>query len=250
MESIEILGCRVDAIDRAQAVSCIAALAQTERGALVVTIGVEMVMAAQHDTAYRALLNASKLNVCDTIGLLLASRARGGPLRERVTGVGLVEALAERSAASADLRLYFLGAADDTAERAAAELTRRFPGARIVGARNGYFAPAESGAIAARIAASGANVLLAGLGLGKQEAWIARFGAACGVGVGLGVGGSFDVFAGNVRRAPRALQQAGLEWAYRLVSDPKRWRRQLALPQFAIAELREVVQARKGTAAP
>lgn len=247
MESIDILGCRVDAIDCASAVARVAELATTERGALVVTIGVEMVMAARRDPDYRALLNAARLNVCDTIGLLLASRARGGPLRERVTGVELVERLVERSAAYHDVRMYFLGAAGDTAERAAQALRVRYPGAQIVGARNGYFSADESAAVARAIAASGANVLLVGLGLGKQEAWIARYGAAAGVGVGIGVGGSFDVFAGNVRRAPRAFQRAGLEWAYRLASDPKRWRRQLVLPQFALAELGEVVKSRKGT---
>jgi N-acetylglucosaminyldiphosphoundecaprenol N-acetyl-beta-D-mannosaminyltransferase len=242
MPSIAILGCRVDAVDRAGAVARITELANGPAFSLVVTLGVEMVMAAQRDAAFRATINGSALSVCDTVGLLLASRLRGGPLRERVIGVSLVDDLAARSAAGEPLRLYLLGGAGDTAARAAAALARRHPGVAIVGTRAGYFAPAESAAVAAAIAASGANLLLAGLGSPRQERWLAEFGPATGCGAGVGVGGSFDVYAGNVRRAPRLLQQAGLEWAYRLAREPGRWRRQLALPRFALATLFEGIR--------
>ncbi len=246
MTSIEILGCRVDAVDREEAVARIVALANGGHGALVVTMGVEMVMAAQHDAAFRALINGAALCVCDTIGLLLASRARGGPLRERVTGVELVEALAQRSARDGSLRLYLLGGAEGTAAKAGAALAARFPGARIAGTRNGYFGDAEGAAIASAIKASGANLLLAGLGSPKQEKWIAGYAASAGCGAGIGVGGSFDVFAGNVQRAPRAVQRAGLEWAYRLAREPSRWRRQLALPRFAAAATVEFIRSKMG----
>lgn len=246
MTSLEILGCRVDAVDREEAVTRIAGLAAGNGGALVVTLGVEMVMAAQRDAAFRALLNGSSLSVCDTIGILLASRARGGALRTRVTGVELVDALAARSVGDETVRLFLLGGAEGTAERAAASLAARFPGVRIAGTRNGYFRDAESPAVAQLIKESGASVLLAGLGSPKQEKWIAGFAASAGVGVGIGVGGSFDVLAGNVRRAPRAIQQAGLEWAYRLMCEPSRWRRQLALPRFALAEGAEILRIKMG----
>ncbi|MFN2461516.1 MAG: WecB/TagA/CpsF family glycosyltransferase [Candidatus Velthaea sp.] len=247
MTSIRILGCRVDAVDRGAAVARIAELAHIGRGALVVTLGVEMVMAAQRDAGFRALVNGAALCVCDTVGLLVASRLRGGPLRERVTGVELVDALAARSASGDGLHLYFLGGGGDTAERAAAALGAKYPGAHIAGARNGYFAPEASGDVAAAIAASAANVLFAGLGSPKQERWIDEFAAAAGVGVAIGVGGSFDVLAGSVRRAPRIVQRAGLEWAYRLLREPRRWRRQLALPRFALAAMREIITTKRGT---
>jgi N-acetylglucosaminyldiphosphoundecaprenol N-acetyl-beta-D-mannosaminyltransferase len=245
-----VLGCRIDTVDRAGAVARVADLAQGASGSLIVTLGVEMVMHAQRDAGYRDLVNGAGLVTCDTIGLLLASRARGGPLRERVTGVELVRALVARSAAHQDLRLYFLGASGDTAQRAARALAAAHPGAQIVGARDGYFSDGESAAVAATIAASGANVLVAGLGFPKQERWIARWGVACGVGAGIGVGGSFDVFAGNIPRAPRAVQAAGMEWAYRLVREPQRWRRQLALPLFVLTEVREIVADRLGKSRP
>lgn len=248
MTSIEILGCRVDAVDRRDAVHAIVRAAAGPAGSLVVTLGVEMVMTAQRDQAFRAVLNRAALSLCDTIGLLLASRLRGGPLRARVTGVQLVEDLAARSAAAGDLRLFFLGSRGDTAQRAARELQRRYPGAIIAGARDGYFHAQDDARVAAAIAASGANVLCLGLGSPKQELWFANYGVATGCGVGIGVGGSFDVFAGTVRRAPRVVQRAGLEWAYRLIREPRRWRRQLALPRFALAVVKESFTRKEGKA--
>jgi N-acetylglucosaminyldiphosphoundecaprenol N-acetyl-beta-D-mannosaminyltransferase len=239
VSSIAILGCRVDAVGRDAAVERIAELARTAPPSQVVTLGVEMVMYAQRDARFRALVNRSALSLCDTIGILLASRLRGGPLRERVTGVDVIEPLAERSAGAGDLRLFLFGASPGVAERAAAALAARHPGVRISGTHSGYFSPGESPAIAAQIATSGANVVLVGLGSPKQEFWLDEFLAATRCGVGIGVGGSFDVLAGTVARAPRAWQRLGLEWLYRLLCQPSRWRRQLALPAFALAALRE-----------
>jgi N-acetylglucosaminyldiphosphoundecaprenol N-acetyl-beta-D-mannosaminyltransferase len=239
-----VLGCRVDAIGRDAAVACIAALANGDKPGLIVTLGVEMVMAAQRDPNFRDTIDRAALVTCDSIGLLLASKLHGGPLRERVTGVELVDALAARSASAKDVRLYLLGAAGDTAARAGDALLQRYPGAVISGARNGYFRPDESDAVAAAIRASGANVLLAGLGSPKQEFWIDRYLAATGCVAGIGVGGSLDIYAGNVVRAPVFFRRTGLEWAYRLGKEPSRWRRQLALPRFAFAALRDAVSAR------
>ena len=244
MASFEILGCRVDAVGRDEAVSRIAALANSGRPGLVVTLGVEMVMAAQRDPEFRSIVNGAALVTCDTVGLLLASRLRGGPLRERVTGVELVDALAARSASLGDVRLYLLGSAGDTAQRAADVLRTAYPGAIVAGARDGYFSASEEPSVVAAIRASGANVVLAGLGSPRQERWLAQNLAASGAGAGLGIGGSLDVYAGNVARAPAFFQRTGLEWAYRLAKEPWRWRRQLALPRFAVAALGEALTAR------
>lgn len=203
-------------------------------------------MYAQRDSRFRALVDLASLSLCDTIGILLASRARHGPLRERVTGIDLIEPLAELSSAGGNLRFFFFGAAPGVAERAATALRRRHPGVAIAGTRDGFFSPEQSPAIAASIAASGANVLLVGLGSPKQEYWLEEFLDATKCGVGIGVGGSFDVLAGTVPRAPRIWRRAGIEWLYRLVREPSRWRRQLALPRFAIAATREALSL-KGT---
>lgn len=236
MSAIEVLGCRVDAVGRDAAAERIVTLARGSAPSLVVTLGTEMVMEAQHNERFRSAISSAALVTCDTVGLLLASRLRGGPLRERVTGVELVLALAPRQ----DLRFFLLGGAADTAQRAAAVLAQR--GATIAGARDGYFTDTESAAVAAQIRATGANVLLAGLGSPKQEIWMWDNLAASGCGVGIGVGGTFDVLAGTVRRAPAAFQRLGLEWLYRLATQPWRWRRQLALPAFAFLAAREAAQ--------
>jgi len=242
--SIRILGCRIDAVSRDEAVSRVAELAQGTTPALVVTLGVEMTMYAQRDARFRRLVNGCALSLCDTIGLLLASRARRGPLRERVTGVDLIEPLAERSARDGNLRFFFFGGAPGVAERAAIALRQRHPSVQIVGTRDGYFAPGQSPTIVASIAASKANVLLVGLGSPKQEYWLQENLSATACGVGIGVGGSFDVLAGTVSRAPRLWRRAGLEWLYRLIREPSRWRRQLALPRFAFAATREALTQR------
>jgi N-acetylglucosaminyldiphosphoundecaprenol N-acetyl-beta-D-mannosaminyltransferase len=244
-EPFVVLGCRVDGIGREEAGERIAGLANAGGAAVVVTLGVEMVMHAQRDAAFREVVNGAALVTCDTIGLLLASRLRRGPLVERVTGVELVGDLAARSASHGDVRLYLLGGAADTAQRAAETLRGRYPGTIVTGACDGYFREDESDAVAAAIRASGANVLLAGLGFPKQELWLARHLAATGCGVGIGIGGSLDVYAGNVERAPALFQRTGLEWAYRLAKEPRRWRRQLALPRFALAALGEALSVRK-----
>jgi N-acetylglucosaminyldiphosphoundecaprenol N-acetyl-beta-D-mannosaminyltransferase len=231
-------------VSREEAVERIAALARGTAPAQVVTLGVEMVMYAQRDARFRALLDRAALSLCDTIGILLASRLRGGPLRERVTGIDLIGPLAERSARGGDLRFFLFGGAPGVAERAADELRRRYPGVAVAGTRDGFFAPAQSPTIAASIAASGANLLLVGLGSPKQEYWLDDFLTATRCGVGIGVGGSFDVLAGLVPRAPHAWRRAGLEWLYRLIREPSRWRRQLALPQFAFAATREAMAQR------
>ncbi|MGA2393870.1 MAG: WecB/TagA/CpsF family glycosyltransferase [Candidatus Lustribacter sp.] len=231
-------------MNRAEAVDRIVALAHASAPSIVVTLGVEMTMFAQRDARFRKLVDEAALSLCDTIGILLASRARGGPLRERVTGVDLIEPLAERSAAGGDLRFFLFGGSPGVAERAAIALRQRHPGVEIVGTRDGYFTAGQSPTIAASILASGANVLLVGLGSPKQEYWLQEYLGATKCGVGIGVGGSFDILAGTVPRAPRLWRRAGLEWLYRLIREPARWRRQLALPRFALAATREAMTQR------
>jgi N-acetylglucosaminyldiphosphoundecaprenol N-acetyl-beta-D-mannosaminyltransferase len=115
-------------------------------------------------------------------------------------------------------------------------------GAFVAGSRDGYFTEEESASVAAQICDSSANVLLAGLGSPKQELWLSQHLSETGCTVGIGIGGTLDVLAGNVRRAPAIWQRLGVEWLYRLVTQPRRWRRQLALPAFAILVLRETAQ--------
>lgn len=252
MIPLQILGCRLDPLDSEQAVERILSFAREGGGAQVVTLGTEMVVYAQGDARFRAIVNDAALSLCDTVGLLAVARRRGAPLRERVAGVELIERLSA-GAAVQGLPVYLLGGAEGVAADAAAALQRRHAGLRIAGARNGYFRDEESAQIAAVVAASGARILLAGMGFPRQEYWLATHLRETGCGVGIGVGGSFDVIAGRMERAPQTVRRLGLEWLYRLLREPRRWRRQLALPRFvwlvALDEL-GLAPARKEAARP
>lgn len=238
-----ILGCRLDAIDSDAATEAILEFARNRRGAQIVTLGTEMVVHAQRDRKYREVVNDSALSLCDTIGLLAVARSRGADLHDRVTGVELVERLCSR-AAKEGLSVYLFGGAPGVAETAAQTLRQRYPGLQIAGTRNGFFAQEESAQIAEQIRQSGAHLLFAGLGFPKQEFWLHDYLAQTGCGAGIGVGGSFDVISGKVERAPERWRKAGLEWLYRLVKEPHRWRRQLALPQFVFLVAGERLRSR------
>lgn len=238
-----ILGCKLDAIDSGQATDAILRYAREGTGAQVVTLGTEMVVHAQSDEKYRGVVNASALSLCDTVGLLAVARSRGAKLRERVAGVELIEHVCAR-AAKENLPVFLLGGAPGIAERAADALRSRHPGLLVAGTRDGYFRDDESPEVAAAIRAGGARILFAGMGFPRQEFWLSQYLVQTGCGVGIGVGGSFDVISGNVRRAPELWRKAHLEWLYRLLKEPQRWRRQLALPYFVLLVAGENVRNR------
>jgi N-acetylglucosaminyldiphosphoundecaprenol N-acetyl-beta-D-mannosaminyltransferase len=248
MNATTILGCRLDLLDADQATERIVALADASAGAQIVTLGTEMVVNAQHDDRFRAIVNRCALSLCDTVGLLAVARQRGATLRERVTGVELIEHLCKRAAVD-HIPVYLFGSAPGVAADAAAILETRYPGLPIAGSRDGFFQPSEVPGIVDEIRASGARLLFVGLGSPRQEFWLAENLAATGVGVGIGVGGSFDVIGGRVQRAPELWRRLGLEWLYRLVKEPQRWRRQLALPRFVWLVLLDTlgVGPKKGT---
>ena len=237
MQSVSILGCRVDALGSGEAVRRIVTLAHSTEPSLVVTLGTEMIVRAQRDARFREVVNASALSLCDTVGVTLAARLQG-VRAERVTGVDLLEPLCEAFGREG-IAVYLIGAKGDTARRAADALARRHPGLRIEGVRDGYFLPVDDARVAATVAESGARVCLVGLGSPRQEFWIAEHLKETGCTVGIGVGGSFDVLAGNIARAPQRWRRFGAEWLYRLVREPRRLRRQLALPYFVWLALRE-----------
>jgi N-acetylglucosaminyldiphosphoundecaprenol N-acetyl-beta-D-mannosaminyltransferase len=190
-----------------------------------------MVVHAQKDERFRQIVNHSALSLCDTVGLLRVAQRRGAPLHDRVTGVELIERLCARAAHEGP-PVFFLGGAPGVAADAAAVLEVLYPGLRIAGVRDGYFTADEEEAVLASIRASGAGLIFVGLGFPRQEYWLAERLRETGCGAGIGVGGSFDVISGRVARAPLIYRRLGLEWFFRLINEPSRWRRQLALPHF------------------
>ncbi len=243
LPAVEILGIRVHAVDWATALDRIADFVAEGQPHHVVTVNPEFVMAARRDPVFRGVLGRADLSVADGVGLLLAARWQGRPLPERVTGADGVARIAERSA-RVGWRLYLLGAAPGVAEEAAARLGARFPGLAVAGTYPGSPAPEEEDALVARVREARPDVLFVAWGAPAQELWIARHLDRLGVPVCIGVGGAFDFHAGRVRRAPVLMQRTGTEWLFRLALQPRRWRRMLALPRFAVLAAGEAWRVR------
>ncbi len=205
----------------------------------VVTVNPEFVMEARRNSAFRRVLAAADMATPDGFGLLLAARLRGNAFRGRVTGVALADLIAAR-AAERGWSLFLLGAAPGVAERAAEALQRRYSRLRIAGCYAGSPRRAEEPALQARIIAAQPTVLLVAYGHPAQDLWIARNQPLLRVPVAIGVGGVFDYLAGETPLAPAWMRRSGLEWLYRLIRQPQRWRRILvAVPLFLWAALRE-----------
>ena len=232
-ERVNILGVDVDAVTMAEAVDVVRRAMDTRAGVMVATANAEMLMRATHDEELRHILNASALVVPDGAGTVWAARHLGHAMPERVAGYDLAQELL-RCAPAEGRRVYFFGSAPGVAEKAKAKAEQIYPGIEIVGVRNGFFSPADNAAIIAEIRAARPDLLLVALGVPKQEKWIAAHLAEIDVPVAIGVGGTLDVMAGVMKRAPHWMQKAKLEWLFRGLMQPKRAGRLLALPKFVL----------------
>jgi len=200
----------------------------------IVTYNPEYAIAARRDPAFLSALQAADLVAADGVGITLAARLhRNAPPIERITGVRLLGLLAETG-----VPLFLLGASPGVAEQAAAKLREQFPNASIAGWwAGGTPAEADDAEAIRRIADSGAVIVAVAYGAPGQIHWIERNRPALaehGVNIVIGVGGALDYWSGTTQLPPALIRKLGLEWLYRLVREPWRWRRQLALPRFAL----------------
>lgn len=229
---MEILGVPVDEVTRETALMRIATLFEDGGPHIITTPNPEMVVDAQRDPAFMAALRKSSLAIPDGAGLVIASRFMGEPIAERVTGTDMVDDIAGLCA-ERGLRVYLLGGDDGVAERAAAVLRERHPGLEVAGAESGGRVLRTDGAhpevaseVMDRVRAAAPDVLFVAFGHGTQEKWIASHLASFpGVRIAMGIGGAFDFIVGRSRRAPGLFRMTGLEWLWRLVTEPWRWRR-------------------------
>lgn len=203
----------------------------------VVTANPEIVMMAREQQGFRSIVEQAYV-VPDGIGIVYAAKWTNQPIHERVTGVELVEALMAE-AEKHEWRVYLLGAAPDVIEQAARNLAARYPKARLVGYHDGYFQKDKEEQIVQEIAEAEPHLLFVALGAPRQEHWMAQYRERLNASLMMGVGGSFDVISGKVKRAPEIWQKLHLEWFYRLASEPSRWKRQLAIPRFVVTVLKE-----------
>jgi N-acetylglucosaminyldiphosphoundecaprenol N-acetyl-beta-D-mannosaminyltransferase len=181
----------------------------------------------RRDDLLRRDVLSSDVILADGMSVVWASRLLGRPVPERVAGIDLMLALFSQGGARG-YRVFFLGATEDVLRRVTQRVAAEYPGVVVAGQRNGYFSPAEEPAVAAEIGAARPDVLLIAMTSPRKEHFMARWGAELDVPVWHGVGGSFDVMAGKVQRAPERWQRLGLEWLYRVRQEPRRlWRRYL-----------------------
>ena len=232
-DQVNILGVNVDAVTMAEAVAHVTEAMDVRANVMIATANAEMIMRATHDEELRDILNAAALVVPDGAGTVWAARHLGHAMPERVAGYDLAQELLRRAPAEGR-RIYFFGAAPGVAEKAKEKAEQLYPGIEIVGVRNGFFSPADNAAIITEIKAAHPDLLLVALGVPKQEKWIAAHLAALDVPAAIGVGGTLDVMAGVMKRAPYWMQRAKLEWLFRGLMQPKRAGRLLALPKFVL----------------
>lgn len=233
---IYILGSLIDKVDTKEALRRVEQFIQEGTPHQIITANAEIIYRGYRDKKLSRTLNKAHLVTADGMGVVWASRYLKDPVQERVTGIDLMRSICSK-AQEKGWKLYFLGAAPGVAEKAVLKVLETYPKCRIVGYDHGYFSPEEEPKVIENIKKVQPDILFVAMGAPKQDFWIREHLQELGVPVCMGVGGSFDVLAGNVERAPEWMQKRGLEWLFRLYKEPKRWRRMLALPRFVLAVL-------------
>lgn len=202
----------------------------------VVTGNPEIVMSCQQDRQLRSIIDEAGLLTADGIGIVMVSRMKGGHLPERVTGCDLLFKLLEAGNRK-KWSFYLLGADEATSARAAEVIRQTYPNVSIVGRHHGFFSQEEEARIVEDIRSKAPDFLITALGAPRAERWIHKYKSSLNAKIAIGVGGSLDIVAGKVKRAPQIWQRLHAEWLFRLINQPSRWRRQLILPRFAVRAL-------------
>jgi len=213
-----------------QVVEDLIARIDSKQKSFIVTANPEIVMYAHEHPDYKKIIQSADMVVPDGYGIILASKILGTPIIERVAGYDLTIRLLELGNKK-KLKIYLLGGREETNQKAVGNIHSSYPDIQIVGRHHGFF-DWEKSNVTAEIKAANPDVVFVALGFPRQEQWIAKHLDQFSHGLFMGVGGSIDVLAGEVQRAPRIWQKLNLEWFYRLISQPSRWRRMLAIPRF------------------
>lgn len=225
------MGVQFDNVTMQQALEMAQTLLERPGADYCVTPNAEIVYEAMHDAAFAQLINGAALVLPDGAGVVKAARILGTPLQQKVAGIDFAAALLDVLAAQGK-RLYLLGSKPGVAEQAARKMREAHPQLQICGTADGYFKPEEEDAVVEKINAAAADVLFVCLGAPKQELFMKRHQNDLSCRLMIGLGGSLDSFAGTVKRAPKWMIKANLEWLYRLYKEPKRFGRMLRLPKY------------------
>ena len=203
----------------------------------VITANPIMVMSALEKPQYKEMMLRSDLIVPDGSGILWAAEQGGSPIPERVTGIELIHELMNKGEKH-HWKVYLLGTSQAVIESAAKTLQLQYPQVRIVGYRNGYFTAEQDAEVVAEIAALEPQLLFVARGAETQEPWIVKHRKSLAVPLIMGVGGSFDVISGQLKRAPKWMQRSRLEWLFRLIQEPTRLPRMMVIPRFMLKVMR------------
>jgi N-acetylglucosaminyldiphosphoundecaprenol N-acetyl-beta-D-mannosaminyltransferase len=198
----------------------------------VVTANPEIVMYARKDLVYKKIVQTADVVVADGIGVVIGSKIMGESLPERIPGFEVMTNLLAK-ADQQGWRVFFLGAKEEVVKKAADNTKKKYPGLTIAGYHHGYFQENDE-TVTSIVKEAEADLVFVALGFPRQEMWIEKAMPLIDKGLFMGVGGSIDVLAGTVQRAPEIWQKLNLEWFYRLIKQPSRWKRMLVLPQFLI----------------
>lgn len=239
MTNIDILGVSVSSLKLLEVVKEVEKSVMNHKPLRIITANAEMIMLAQKNLVLKKSLDHADIVVPDGAGVVWAAKELEKKIIERVAGIDLADELLFESSRK-KWKVFFLGAAPTVAEQAKLKIQLKYPGLEIVGTQDGYFSFEKEDEVIRKINESQAEILFVAFGVPKQEIWLDNFNEKLLPIVRMGVGGSFDVMAGQVKRAPQWMQQNSLEWLYRALGQPSRWKRLLALPKFVLA-----VKARK-----
>ena len=222
---IKFFGLNLDIITFEETLNKISEFIETRRRVQHVVVNVAKLVYAQKDEELCDIINSCELVNVDGAGIVLGAKFLGINIPERVAGIDLMEKLTERSA-DRGYRVYFFGAQEDIVKRTAEHYKEKYPDLIVAGYRNGYYAPDEEEAVANEIKESRADILFVAMGSPQKEIFLNKYSKQMEVPFTMGVGGSFDVIAGKVKRAPKLLQVLHSEWIFRLIQEPKRmWKR-------------------------
>jgi N-acetylglucosaminyldiphosphoundecaprenol N-acetyl-beta-D-mannosaminyltransferase len=247
LEKINVLGVPIHKINMSEALHKSIEFLKSNEKRVIFTPNSEIIMMAKDD---KNLLNAIKeadLIIPDGIGLVLASKILKKPLEERVTGIDLMENILDYCNKSKK-SIFILGGKPGVADKALKNISKKYPNIKALGSYHGYFKGHHIGqeghdeekSVINLINNLKPDVLFVAFGAPKQELWIQRYKNEINSNIFMGVGGSVDVYAGEVKRAPVVYQKLGLEWLYRLIKEPWRYKRMMALPKFVIEVLKSV----------
>lgn len=229
---IEVMGCFVDNLSMEETLQTVEDFIASGQPHQHVVVNVDKLVKARHDAELRRIINECALINADGMPVVWASRLLGKPLRERVAGVDLFEALMKRSGEKG-WRVYLLGAREDIVSRVKQLYEAKYPRLVVAGYRNGYWKPEEEAEVVAQVRDARADILFVAISSPKKEQFLGRYQREMRIPFAMGVGGTFDVAAGKVKRAPSWMQRGGLEWFYRFLQEPRRMFRRYFVEDMA-----------------